>query len=47
MKHTYRLKVRGWENILHGKGNDKKAEVAFLFKFGARHGDRGSGKKER
>ena len=26
VKHTYRQKVRGWANILHGKGNDKELE---------------------
>ena len=29
-KDTYRLKVRGWENIFHAKGKQKKAGVAIL-----------------
>ena len=29
-KDTYRLKVRGWKNILHANGKQKKAEVAIL-----------------
>ena len=29
-KDTYRLKVRGWKNIFHGNGKQKKAEVAIL-----------------
>ena len=29
-KDTYRLKVRGWENIFHAKGTSKKAGVAIL-----------------
>ena len=29
-KDTYRLKVRGWKNILHENGKQKKAEVAIL-----------------
>ena len=29
-KDTYRLKVRGWENILHANGKQKKAGVAIL-----------------
>ena len=29
-KDTYRLKVRGWKNILHANGKPKKAEVAIL-----------------
>ena len=29
-KDTYRLKVRGWKNILHAKGKQKKAGVAIL-----------------
>ena len=27
---TYRLKVRGWKNIFHGNGKQKKAGVAIL-----------------
>ena len=27
---TYRLKVRGWKNIFHANGNQKKAGVAIL-----------------
>ena len=27
---TYRLKVRGWKNIFHANGKQKKAEVAIL-----------------
>ena len=29
-KVTYRLKVRGWKNILHTNENQKKAGVAIL-----------------
>ena len=29
-KDTYRMKVRGWKNILHAKGKQKKAGVAIL-----------------
>ena len=29
-KDTYRLKVRGWKKIFHGKRNDKKVRVAIL-----------------
>ena len=29
-KDTYRLKVRGWENIFHANGKQKKAVVAIL-----------------
>ena len=29
-KDTYRLKVRGWKNILHDNGKQKKAGVAIL-----------------
>ena len=29
-KDTYRLKVRGWEKILHANGQDRKAGVAIL-----------------
>ena len=29
-KDTYRLKVRGWKNISHAHGKQKKAEVAIL-----------------
>ena len=27
---TYRLKVRGWKNIFHANGKQKKSRVAFL-----------------
>ena len=27
---TYRLKVRGWEKILHANGQDRKAGVALV-----------------
>ena len=27
---TYRLKVRGWENIFHANGKQKKAGIAIL-----------------
>ena len=27
---TYRLKVRGWKNIFHANGKQKKAGVAIL-----------------
>ena len=29
-RDTYRLKVRGWKNIFHAIGNQKKAGVAIL-----------------
>ena len=29
-KETYRLKVRGWKNIFHTNGKQKKTEVAIL-----------------
>ena len=29
-KNTYRLKVRGWKNIFHANGKQKKASVAIL-----------------
>ena len=29
-KNTYRLKVRGWKNIFHANGKQKKAGVAIL-----------------
>ena len=29
-KDTYRLKVRGWKNIFHAHGKQKKAGVAIL-----------------
>ena len=29
-KDTYRLEVRGWKNIFHANGNQKKAGVAIL-----------------
>ena len=29
-QHTYRLKVRGWKNIFHANGKQKKAGVAIL-----------------
>ena len=30
MKDTYRLKLRGWKNIFHANGKQKKAEVAIF-----------------
>ena len=30
-KDAYRLKVRGWKNIFHANGKQKKAEVAILY----------------
>ena len=30
LKDTYRLKVRGWKNIFHANGKQKKAGVAIL-----------------
>ena len=30
LEDTYRLKVRGWKNIFHAKGKQKKAGVASL-----------------
>ena len=29
-KNTYRLKVRGWKNIFHANGKQKKAGIAIL-----------------
>ena len=29
-QNTYRLKVRGWKNIFHANGKQKKAGIAFL-----------------
>ena len=29
-KETYRLKVRGWKNIFHANGKQKKAGIAIL-----------------
>ena len=29
-KDTYRLKVRGWKNVFHASGKQKKAAVAIL-----------------
>ena len=29
-KDTYRLKVRGWKNVIHANGKQKKAGVAIL-----------------
>ena len=29
-KDTYRLKVRGWKNIFHANGKQKKAGVAIF-----------------
>ena len=29
-RDIYRLKVKGWEKIFYGKGNQKKAGVAIL-----------------
>ena len=31
-RDTYRLKVRGWRNIFHTNGNQKKAGVPILIK---------------
>ena len=30
LRHTYRLKVRGWKTIFYANGNQKKAGVAIL-----------------
>ena len=30
LQDTYRLKLRGWKNIFHAKGKQKKARVAIL-----------------
>ena len=30
MEDTYRLKVRGWKNIFHANGKQKKAGVAIF-----------------
>ena len=30
LKHTYRLKVRGWKNIFHANGKQKKVRGAIL-----------------
>ena len=30
LKTHYRLKVRGWKNIFHANGKQKKAGIAFL-----------------
>ena len=30
LQTTYRLKVRGWKNIFHANGKQKKAGVAIL-----------------
>ena len=30
---TYRLKVKGWKNIFHANGKQKKAGVAIFFIF--------------
>ena len=30
-KDTHRLKVRGWKNILHANGKQKKAGVSILY----------------
>ena len=32
-KDTYRLKVRGWKNIFHANGKQKKAGVAILISY--------------
>ena len=32
-RDTYRLKVRGWKNIFHANGTQKKAGVAIDFKI--------------
>ena len=31
-KDTYRLKLRGWKNIFHVNGKQKKAEVAIVMR---------------
>ena len=30
LKNTYRLKVRGWKNIFHANGKQKKSGVSIL-----------------
>ena len=30
IRNTYRLKVKGWKNIFHANGDQKKAGVAIL-----------------
>ena len=30
LKDTYKLKVRGWENIFHANGKQKKAGIEYL-----------------
>ena len=32
-KDTYKLKVRGWKNILHANGKQKKAGVTILISY--------------
>ena len=32
-KDTYRLKVRGWKNIFHANGKQKKVGVAILVSY--------------
>ena len=32
-KDTYRLKVRGWKNICHANGNQKKDGIAILISY--------------
>ena len=32
-KDTYRWKMRGWKNIFHANGKQKKAEVAILISY--------------
>ena len=32
-KNTYRLNMRGWKNIFHANGNQKKAIVAILISY--------------
>ena len=29
-KNTYRMKLRGWKNVFHANGNQKKAKVAMF-----------------
>ena len=36
-RDTYRLKVRGWKNILHASGNQRKAGVAILISYKVAH----------
>ena len=38
-KDTYRLEVRGWKNIFHANGKQKKAGVAILISDKIEHKD--------